>query len=355
MTKIRVGHSMAQRPNRDRLVSVIVPFLNEAETLAELAGQIERAAHALPIDYEIVFVNDGSTDDGSRIVKAMCAESHRLRLINFMRNFGKASALSAGIAHSRGEIMITMDADLQDDPKELARFLEQIDAGYDVVSGWKQTRRDPIGKTLPSKIFNYLVRKTFKLDLHDINCGYKAYTRTAAQALNLYGELHRFTPALLHGVGFSVKEIPVQHNPRRFGKSKYGAARFIKGLLDLLTVILLTRYQARPLHFFGAAAMVLGGLGGLILSYLTALWFADLGPIGDRPLFFLGILLIMTATQLLGVGLIAELFQTSQLRESGKYSIRDVAGFGETGDAPDAMLGDFAIPPAASKSPVHQP
>lgn len=297
-----------------------------------------------------MFVNDGSTDAGPRIVASLCTTNRRIRLINFMRNFGKASALSAGFAHSRGEILVTMDADLQDDPKELPRFLEQIDAGYDVISGWKQVRHDPIGKTFPSKVFNYLVRKTFRLNLHDINCGYKAYTRRAAQALNLYGELHRFTPALLHGIGFAVKEIPVQHSARRFGKSKYGAGRFIKGLLDLMTVVLLTRYQARPLHFFGAAAMMLGGLGFAILTYLTALWLADLGPIGNRPLFFLGILLVMSAMQLLGVGLIAELFQMTQLRESGKYHIRDVAGFEDAGETPTHL----SIPPAARKSMVHQ-
>lgn len=342
---------MPLQPFRDRLVSIIVPFLNEAENLPELVSRIEHSARALPIDYEIVFVNDGSTDAGPRILAALCATNRRIRLINFMRNFGKASALSAGFAHSRGEILVTMDADLQDDPKELPRFLEQIDAGYDVVSGWKQVRHDPIGKTFPSKVFNYLVRKTFKLDLHDINCGYKAYTRAAVQALNLYGELHRFTPALLHGIGFSVKEIAVRHNPRLFGKSKYGAGRFVKGLLDLMTVVLLTRYQARPLHFFGAAAMTLGGLGFAILTYLTALWFADLGPIGNRPLFFLGILLVMSAMQLLGVGLIAELFQTSQLRETGKYSIRDVAGFEDGNDDPIHI----PIAPAARKSVAHQP
>jgi glycosyltransferase involved in cell wall biosynthesis len=248
-----------------------------------------------------------------------------------MRNFGKAAALSAGMAFARGDVIVTMDADLQDDPKELPRFFEQIDAGYHVVSGWKQVRNDPFSKTFPSKIFNFLVRKTFKLDLHDINCGFKAYTQDAARALNLYGELHRFTPALLHGMGYSVKEIAVHHNPRKFGRSKYGASRFIKGLFDLITVVLLTRYQSRPLHFFGGGALLLGSAGTLILTYLTALWMLDLGPIGNRPLFFLGILLITTATQLFGVGLIAELLQTNQLREGGKYAIREMIGFGDPG------------------------
>jgi glycosyltransferase involved in cell wall biosynthesis len=314
----------------DRIISVIIPFLNESESLEELARQIDLVIGAQAFEYEIVFINDGSTDDGARIVRAMCARDPRIRLVNLMRNFGKASALSAGIAHCRGDVVISMDADLQDDPKELLRFLEEIDAGYDVVSGWKQVRNDPISKTLPSKLFNYLIRKTFALDLHDINCGFKAYTRSAARALNLYGELHRFTPALLHAVGFSVKEISVNHNPRRYGASKYGYKRFIKGLLDLVTVVLLTRYQTRPLHFFGGFAMLVGLAGLCMLFYLAILWFMGLGPIGNRPLFFLGILLLTTATQLFGVGLIAELLQTSQLTESGKYVVRELVGFEQT-------------------------
>ena len=317
-------------PNqRSRLVSIVIPFIDEAENLSELVNRIDAATQGQPFRYEIIFVNDGSTDDGPRIVRDFCAVNRNICLINFMRNFGKAAALAAGMTYARGDVIVTMDADLQDDPMELPRFLEQIDAGFHVVSGWKLVRNDPFNKTFPSKVFNFLVRKTFKLDLHDINCGFKAYTQDAARALNLYGELHRFTPALLHGLGYSVQEIPVHHNPRRFGTSKYGAARFVKGLLDLVTVVLLTRYQARPLHFFGGAALVLGALGTLILSYLTVLWLLDFGPIGNRPLFFLGMLLITTATQLFGVGLIAELLQTTQLRESGKYAIRDIVGLDE--------------------------
>jgi glycosyltransferase involved in cell wall biosynthesis len=301
--------------------------MDEAESLSDLISAIEGALADQPIDYEMIFVNDGSTDDGPHILETLSQTNPRIRLINFMRNFGKAAALAAGICHARGDVIVTMDADLQDDPRELPRFLEQIDAGYHVVSGWKQVRHDPLSKTLPSKVFNFLVQKTFKLDLHDINCGFKAYTRDAARALNLYGELHRFTPALLHAMGYRVTEIAVHHNARKFGKSKYGAGRFVKGMFDLVTVLLLTRYHARPLHFFGGGALLLGAAGVLILGYLTMLWFLDLGPIGNRPLLFFGILLITTATQFFGIGLIAELLQTTQLRESGKYAIRDTVGF----------------------------
>ena len=311
----------------DRIVSIIIPFLNECKTLEELARQIELAIGGQPFRYEIIFINDGSTDGGADLVRSMCARDPRIRLVNLMRNFGKAAALSAGMAYSRGDVVISMDADLQDDPKELLRFLSEVDAGYDVISGWKQVRNDPLSKTIPSKMFNYLIQKTFALNLHDINCGFKAYTRAATKALNLYGELHRFTPALLHAHGFSVKEIPVNHNPRRFGTSKYGFSRFIKGLLDLITVVLLTRYQARPLHFFGGIALFLGLVGVCMLGYLMALWFMGFGPIGNRPLFFLGILMVTTATQLFGIGLIAELLQTSQLTETGKYAVRELVGY----------------------------
>ncbi len=327
---------MPRAAQPERMVSVVIPFLNEGGSVAELAHQIDLVLSSQPLEYEIVFVNDGSTDDGGRVVRMLCAGNPHIRLVTLMRNFGKASALSAGIAHSRGEVIITMDADLQDDPKELPRFLKEIDAGNDVVSGWKQIRNDPVSKTFPSKIFNYLIRKTFALELHDINCGFKAYTRSAARALNLYGELHRFTPALLHAVGFSVKEIPVNHNSRRHGKSKYGFTRFIKGLLDLVTVVLLTRYHARPLHFFGGFAIAVGLLGFAILLYLGIRWSIGLGPIGNRPLFFLGILLVTTATQIFGVGLIAELLQTSQLTESGKYVVRELVGFEQTAEDAEA-------------------
>lgn len=337
---------MRSATQSNRIVSIIIPFLNERESLEELARQIELAIGGQPFEYEIIFINDGSTDDGARVVRMMCAHDRRIRLVNLMRNFGKAAALSAGIAHSRGDVVISMDADLQDDPKELLRFLEEIDAGYDVISGWKQVRNDPISKTLPSKLFNYLIRRTFALDLHDINCGFKAYTRAATQALNLYGELHRFTPALLHALGFSVKEIPVHHNPRKFGASKYGFTRFIKGLLDLITVVLLTRYQARPLHFFGGFAILLGSVGVCMLGYLVTLWFMGSGPIGNRPLFFLGILMVTTATQLFGIGLIAELLQTSQLTEAGKYVVRELVGYE---DAPLAEVKTPALQSVASR------
>ena len=315
--------SLAQ-DSRVKLVTIVIPFLNEADSISQLVDEVLTVMDG---PHEILLVDDGSNDNGPSIVRSICMAHPQVRMIRFNRNFGKAAALSAGFAHARGEIIITMDADLQDDPTEIPRFLKEIEAGYSIVSGWKKQRHDPLDKTFPSKIFNWIVRKTFALDLHDINCGFKAYTRDAALSLRLYGELHRFTPALLHGAGYSVKELVVAHRPRQFGTSKYGFSRFFKGLFDLLTVLLLTRYSTRPLHFFGSVAIVLGLLGFLILAYLTVLWFAGLGPIGNRPLLFLGILLIVTATQFISLGLVAELIQTSQLSEDRKYVIRERVGF----------------------------
>lgn len=317
---------------RHSSVSIIVPYLNEEDTLIALVEQQQEVLRNLNRDYEIILVDDGSTDNGSTIAKTLAEQEPRVRLIRFTRNFGKASALSAGMKKARGDIFITMDADLQDDPCEIARFIEKIEEGYDVVSGWKKTRHDPIGKRFPSMIFNGMVQATFGMGIHDINCGFKAYTRRAAKSLNLYGELHRFTPALAYANGYSVTEIVVKHNAREFGVSKYGFTRMFKGFLDLVTVKLMTKYRARPLHFFALLALPFGILGVGMLTYLTILWFAGLGPIGNRPLLLIGILFIITATQLLGIGLTAELVQTSRLGENDKYVIADELGFDDSGE-----------------------
>lgn len=310
-------------------VTVVVPFLNECKSLETLVTRIKKALTETGRDFEILLVDDGSTDGGGEIATQIARSDPVVRTIRFTRNFGKAAALSAGLGNARGDMMITMDADLQDDPSEIPRFLEKIAEGYDVVSGWKKIRHDPLVKRLPSKIFNRMTATLFGVDLHDINCGFKAYSRRAARSLNLYGELHRFTPALLAGEGFKVVEIEVRHHARQFGKSKYGTKRMIKGLLDLITVMLFTRYQARPLHFFAMLGLPLSFLGGLFLVYLVILWFAGLGPIGNRPLLFIGILFVLTGTQLIATGLIAELLQSMNLTERKKYVIDETAGFDE--------------------------
>jgi len=302
-------------------VSIVVPFLNEFATLETLFSRVHVVMETTGRPWEMILVDDGSQDGGDMIAADLARANRNVTLIRFTRNFGKASALSAGIAQARGDIVVTMDADLQDDPTEIPRFLGKLSEGHDVVSGWKQTRNDPIGKTLPSRIFNRVTAKMFDIDLHDINCGFKAYTRRAAKRLNLYGELHRFTPALLHAVGYSCTEIAVQHHAREHGQSKYGMMRMVKGLLDLGTVKLLTRYQSRPLHFFAMIGLPLFLLGASFIAYLSVLWMLGMGPIGTRPLLFIGILLNVTGTQILGVGLVAELLQASGLKERDKYVI----------------------------------
>ncbi|MBD3679072.1 MAG: glycosyltransferase family 2 protein [Rhodobacteraceae bacterium] len=311
------------------MISVVVPFLDETATLEPLTTQLAEVLGATGREYEIILVDDGSRDGGGEVAEELAAKDSHLRVIRFTRNFGKAAALSAGMGKARGAVIITMDADLQDDPKEIPRFLEAIEAGNDVVSGWKKDRKDPLGKTLPSKVFNRMTARMFDIDIHDINCGFKAYTARAVAQLNLYGELHRFTPALLHAAGFRVTEIAVTHHPREHGHSKYGSRRMVKGFLDLVTVKLVTRYQSRPLHFFGMIGLPLVLIGGLFITYLTALWFLDMGPIGDRPLLLIGILFVITGVQFLGIGLIAELIHASRLRESDKYVVSETRGFDE--------------------------
>lgn len=311
----------AMRRGPVRTVSVVVPFLNEAATLEELHRRITAAMVPLAPAHEIILVDDGSDDGGELIAEALAEIDPAVRVIRFTRNFGKAAALSAGFAEARGDVIVTMDADLQDDPKEIPRFLTRLEQGFDVVSGWKQTRHDPLGKTLPSKVFNRMTARLFDVDLHDINCGFKAYTRRAARHLNLYGELHRFTPALLHAAGYRVSEIAVEHHPREHGRSKYGFTRMIKGLLDIATVKLVTRYQSRPLHFFAMLGLPLLLVGLGFISYLSTLWMLDMGPIGNRPLLLIGVLFTVTGTQVLGVGLVAELLQAAGIRERDKYVV----------------------------------
>ena len=305
-----------------RAISIVVPVFNEEESLERLFQEILTAAAPQTHALQVVFVDDGSSDGSVKLLRAMADAHPEITLIEFRRNFGKAAALDAGFKAARGDVVFTMDADLQDDPAEIPRFLEMIDDGYEVVSGWKQVRHDPLGKTLPSKVFNTVVSRMSGIKLNDFNCGFKAYTREAIQGLNLYGELHRFIPVLLHWQGFKVGELVVNHRPREFGVSKYGLERLFKGALDLVAVVLNTRYATRPLHVFGLMGAGLGVGGMAILSYLTVLWFAGLGPIGDRPLLMLGMLMVMSSLQFLTVGLLGEFIQRQNAGGERRYVIR---------------------------------
>ncbi len=306
------------------LVSFIIPLLNERDTLRQMRDQIALQMERLSIDrYEVIFINDGSTDGSTELLDELHAEDPHVHVIHFRRNFGKADALDAGFTHSRGDVIITMDADLQDDPTEIPAFLAKLDEGYDLVSGWKKVRHDPFTKTLPSKLFNMTLSAVSGLRLHDFNCGFKAYRREAAKAIDVYGELHRYIPVLVHWRGFRVTEIPVQHHPRRYGSSKYGIERVLRGFFDCLTIILLTRYESRPLHLFGSVGVGVGGIGVALLLYLTILWF-DGEAIGHRPLLNLGVLLLLVGIQLMSTGLVTEMLTRQNNHQRKNYTIRQV-------------------------------
>lgn len=292
---------------------------------------ISKEMAEIHMSFEIIFVDDGSTDGSWEILKeleGLESDSAQVKLIRFRSNFGKASALDAGFSVAKGDIVFSMDADLQDDPSEIKSFLQKLAEGFDVVSGWKQKRKDPLGKTLPSRLFNFAVRLVSGVNLRDFNCGFKAYRAEAIHKLRLYGDLHRFIPVILHYRGFRVGEVPVKHHPRRAGISKYGWERFARGFFDLMTVMLTSRYQSRPLHLFGWAGLLMASFGFLILLHLAILWFSQI-PIDGRPLFFLGILLMVLGVQLIGFGLLGELINYYQGQASTAHFISEARGFEE--------------------------
>jgi dolichol-phosphate mannosyltransferase len=311
-------------------VSIVVPVYNEAESLETLHGEIEAMARAHGLDVEIVFVDDGSRDGSWNVILALAARDGRVRGLRFRRNFGKAAALLAGFRAVSGRITITLDADLQDDPKEIPRFLKAIEAGADVVSGWKKIRHDPWHKVFPSRVFNQMVSTLTGVHLHDHNCGMKCYRTEVFDEIRLYGELHRFIPVLAAARGFKVGELVIEHRARRFGHSKYGVRRFIKGFLDLLTVKFLTSFSHRPQHLLGSTGLLVCGLGTLGMAWLTVLWIwaqidpsAGISPLHQRPLLIYSVAALLLGTQLLSVGLIAELLTAYQYRDSDSFSVAE--------------------------------
>jgi glycosyltransferase involved in cell wall biosynthesis len=297
-------------------ISVVVPVLNERDSLVELHGQLCSVLTALGRTYEVILVDDGSTDGSLSVLRAIqCSDPHVV-VIELRRNFGKATALQAGFQLAQGDVIITMDGDLQDDPDEIPRFLEMLEEGFDLVSGWKKNRQDPVTKTLPSRLYNFSTSLLTGIPLRDFNCGFKAYRREVVERLDLYGELHRYIPVLAHAKGFRVGEMAVRHHPRRHGRSKYSSERFLRGPFDLLTVLFLSRFQRRPLHLFGLLGLVVTALGFVIDLYLTNLWFRGVRPIGDRPLLALGTLLITVGIQILVFGLMAEMLTAVTYRRT---------------------------------------
>ncbi len=301
---------------------MVIPLFNEEESLPELYQGIIRELSSHSGDLEIIFVDDGSTDGSFSTLKRLQNRDPRIRIIRFRRNFGKSAALAAGFRHARGEVIVTMDADLQDRPREVGKLLDRLEQGYDLVSGWKVKRQDPWRKRAASRIFNFVTALLTGVPLHDLNCGLKAYRREVIRELKVYGEMHRFIPVLASYRGFRIGEVPVDHAPRAYGRSKYGAGRFLGGFFDLLTVIMLTRYNSKPLHVFGILGVVLLLAGFSIQAYLTVGWFQGRW-IEDRPLFMLGILLLIMGVQFIFFGLLAEMIAYSSRRE-GDYSVREV-------------------------------
>ena len=291
------------------MLSVVVPVYNEERSVELLYDEVAAALDPLDQEWEVVFVDDGSTDGSFAALTRLHARAPNVRVVRLRRNFGKAAALAAGFAQTSGDLIATLDADGQDDPAELPRLLAKLDEGYDLVSGWKVRRRDPWRRRIVSRIFNAVTGWISGVRLHDMNCGFKAYRAEVVRGMPLYGELHRFIPVLAHERGYRVTELAVNHRPREHGRSRYGIERYLRGFFDLITVTFMGRYRHRPLHLFGGLGLALGAIGFLICSYLTILWFAG-SAIGHRPLLTLGVLLVVVGMQFLSLGLIGEMITT---------------------------------------------
>jgi glycosyltransferase involved in cell wall biosynthesis len=300
-------------------ISVVVPVYNEVESLAELQRELAGALDRLGRPWEVVYVDDGSRDGSDAAVAKLATEDARVRGVSLRRNFGKSAALAVGFKLARGDWVATLDSDLQDDPSELPALAQALEGGYDLVSGWKQDRKDPISKTWPSRLFNAVTSAVVGLRLHDFNCGFKLYRREVTESLEIYGELHRFLPALAHWRGFRVGEVPVRHRARRFGKSKFGAARFINGFLDLMSAAFISTSALKPLHVFGRI-----GLGFVMVGALIGLWFVGLWthgePIRVRPLMLFGAGLGLVGIQFILMGLLGEMI--AHLGARADYPVR---------------------------------
>lgn len=304
----------------ERKVSVLVPAYNEQDSVKELYNQILDSIMIMQTknqvsDYEVWFVNDGSTDDTEKVVLDIISNDSRVHLISFRKNFGKSPALQAGFMHITGDIVFTLDADLQDDPAEFSRFVEKIDEGYDMVVGWKQNRKDPLEKKLPSRLFNAVTSANSGVKLHDFDCGFKCFKREVIESIDLYGELHRYIPVLVHRKGFKITEISVNHRSREHGHSKYGMERYMRGLLDSLTTTFLLKYSDRPMYFFGRIGMLTSFVGIVICLFLTVIWLMG-QKIGGRPLLVLGVLLIVVGIQFISTGFVCNIVVDRNFRST---------------------------------------
>lgn len=317
-------------------ISIVIPVFNEEGSLPELNSKLAHVMEGMGRSYEIVYVDDGSDDASLDLVSGFVEADARVKAISFRRRYGKSAALCVGFDAASGDIIVTMDADLQDDPEEIPRLIARLEDGYDLVSGWKKKRNDPVGKTIPSKVFNRMVAVATGLKLHDINCGLKVYRRKVTDNIKVYGQLHRFLPVFAHKAGFKVGELAVTHHARVHGKTKYGIGRFIHGSLDLLTVILITGYTGSPLHFFGSIGLSFTLTGFIINCYLLYLKISYGNIRGRTPLLMLGVLLMLLGFQLVSTGLLAELITRMGHKGRKEYSIRARLSHGDTGEVGNA-------------------
>jgi glycosyltransferase involved in cell wall biosynthesis len=300
-------------------VSVVIPVYNERDSVEPLTDELLPVLRGIGRDFEVIFVDDGSVDGTTGMLAGVVRSEPEVMAVRLRRNFGKAEALMAGFRTARGDIVVTLDGDLQDDPAEIPRLIAILEGGADLVSGWKQTRRDSFGKRAASKVFNSVTRRLSGLPLHDLNCGLKAYRAEVVRSLELTGDLYRYIPVLAAAEGFRVTEIPVNHRPRTHGQSKYGFERYLRGFLDLLTISFIGRYRHRPMHLFGGLGVLSAFVGFAICAYLAVLWILGEG-IGNRPLLLLGVLLIVVGIQFLTIGLVSEMIQRYHVRPKADES-----------------------------------
>lgn len=346
----QVTSQLGAAPDDTLGISAVVPVWDEAQSLPQLRVELIAGLEATGRTFEVLFVDDGSTDGTAALLDEFAAADPRIRAIHLRKHYGKSPALAAAFDRVRGEIVVTLDGDLQDDPAFISEFVARIEGGADLVSGYKQVRHDPVGKTLPSRVFNAVVRRVSGVPLRDFNCGFKAYRVACIRELSVYGGFHRFLPVLASERGFRVEELVVQHRPRAHGHSKFGATRLFEGSLDLLTVLMVTRFRTRPLHLFGVLAGVSGFTGVSLLTYLSVLWFMG-EPIGTRPLLTLGVLLTLASIQFVGTGLVAELLVRTTITSREIVSVREGPARLVAGARPAPALPPVADAPPRDAAP----
>jgi glycosyltransferase involved in cell wall biosynthesis len=343
------------------MISVVIPVYNEQDSLAILYDEIARVGQSADLRFEVLFIDDGSNDDSWHVIRMLAERHANVHGIRFRRNFGKAAALSAGFSAARGDIIMTLDADLQDDPAEIPAFLNKLNEGYDVVSGWKQKRLDPWHKVYPSLVFNGMVSWLTGVYLHDHNCGMKCYRAEIFREVRLYGELHRFIPVLAEARGFKVVELAIQHRERQFGYSKYGVKRFVKGFLDLLTVKFLTGFGQRPQHLLGSIGLFSFALGLLGMAWLAVTWMVRLiepdwfDPLHQRPALIYSAAATLLGAQMMSIGFLAELITAYMGKDQESYSVKEKTSGPRHDAMPTAIIATETASRIVHPETEHRP